>query len=146
MASLTRRDLFAKTLTTFFRDGVTVEPPAMGMSFWLRVAGSIDLDAWSERCLRKGLAFTKGREYAFDGASVQTIRFGFASHREQELLEIVQRMAQALLKVLQRIFHQPLDHFMPMPSFQSALAIVEPNDGYCGAKHRTDSMRPSDEQ
>ncbi len=95
-ASLARRDTLAGALKASFGPVLTVEPPAMGMSFWLPVVAGLDIDAWSERCMRKGVAFTKGREYAFDGQSVQALRFGFASHREEELLEIVRRMTQAL--------------------------------------------------
>ena len=95
-ASLTRRDLLTSALQTSLGKVLTIRPPALGMSFWLPVAPDVNLDAWTERSIRKGVAFTKGREYAFDGGKVQAIRFGFASHREEELLVIVHRMAQAL--------------------------------------------------
>ena len=66
------------------------------MALWARVDPRLDVDAWAERALAKGVAIYPGRRFAFDGRSRPYVRLGFASLNERELREAVRRMASAM--------------------------------------------------
>ena len=55
----------------------------------------VDVDAWAERSLERGVAWYTGRRYAFDRRSKPFARFNFAALDERELPEAVRRMAAA---------------------------------------------------
>lgn len=94
--ALDRRNLLADLLAAELGDALEMIPPANGSSFWLRARTGVDVYPWAERAPRHGVAFSTGRDYAFDRSPIQAIRLGFASHDARELREVVARMAQAL--------------------------------------------------
>src|SRR4029077_19330953 len=91
-----RRDALAEALREKLGEALSFEVPAGGMALWARVAEGIDVDAWSERALSKGVGFYPGRRFAFDGRKRPFVRLGFAALDEKELAEAVKRMAAAL--------------------------------------------------
>ena len=92
----TRRDALAEALRERLGDALSFEPPTGGMALWARVASGIDVDAWAERALARGVAFYPGKRFAFDGRRRPFVRLGFAALDEKELREAVKRMAAAL--------------------------------------------------
>ncbi len=91
---LARRDKLLDALSTL-GGMVTAKPPAGGMALWAHAEG-IDVDAWLERCLPLGVAFSTAKRFAYDGRPRPFMRLGFASLDEKEIDEAVRRMAKAL--------------------------------------------------
>src|SRR5262249_19414401 len=91
-----RRDALAAALRKKLGGALSFEVPAGGMALWARVAEGIDVDAWAERALSKGVAFYTGRRFAVGGGKRPFVRLGFAALDEGELGEAVGRMAAAL--------------------------------------------------
>jgi len=91
-----RRDALAEALRRELGAAISFVPPAGGMALWARVDGDVDVDAWAERALARGVAFYPGRRFAFDGRRRPFARLGFAALSEDELGEAVRRMAAAL--------------------------------------------------
>jgi GntR family transcriptional regulator/MocR family aminotransferase len=65
------------------------------MAVWAGAPG-IDVDAWAERALSRGVAFQTARRFTFDGAPRPHVRLGFAACNETELAEAARRMAASL--------------------------------------------------
>lgn len=93
---LSRREALAAALQRHLGGVLSFEKPAGGMAFWLRAEAGIDVAAWSERALRKGVAFRPGREFDFAGRDLPHLRLGFSSAGEAELDQLVERMKAAL--------------------------------------------------
>jgi len=91
-----RRDALAEALREDLGEVLSFELPAGGMALWARVAEGVDVDAWAERALARGVAFYSGKRYAFDGRKRPFVRLGFATLDEKELREAVRRMASSL--------------------------------------------------
>ncbi len=93
-----RRGVLAEALGRRLGSVLSFPLPAGGMALWARVDEAVDVDAWAERALEKGVAFFPGRRFAFDGRRRPFVRLGFAALGEEELEEAVRRMAAALGK------------------------------------------------
>ncbi len=91
-----RRDALCAAVQDHLAPWVDYQVPDMGMALWIGVHDQVDVEAWAARSVAKGVAFTVGRRYRFDGGSLQALRLGFASHEEGELRQVVTRMAAAL--------------------------------------------------
>jgi GntR family transcriptional regulator/MocR family aminotransferase len=91
-----RRDALACALRDKLGGVVSFEEPSGGMALWAKVAEDVDVDAWSQRALAKGVAFYPGRRFAFDGRRRPFARLGFAALDEAELAQAVARMTAAL--------------------------------------------------
>jgi GntR family transcriptional regulator/MocR family aminotransferase len=90
-----RRDLLAGLLSRTFGDEVEFTSPSGGMALWVHFRGAVDVDAWAERSVQRGVAWYTGRRYAFDRRPKPFARFNFAWLNERELAEAVRRMAAA---------------------------------------------------
>jgi GntR family transcriptional regulator/MocR family aminotransferase len=90
-----RRELLAHLLRKAFGEDVEFTIPSGGMALWVHFRAPVDIDAWAERSLRRGVAWYTGRRYAFDRRSKPYARFNFAWLNERELPEAVRRMAAA---------------------------------------------------
>jgi GntR family transcriptional regulator/MocR family aminotransferase len=90
-----RRQILANSLQRTFGDQVEFTLAPGGMALWVRLLGSIDVEAWARRSIRHGVAWYTGRRYAFDDRPHPFARFNFASLNERELPEAVKRMAAA---------------------------------------------------
>jgi GntR family transcriptional regulator/MocR family aminotransferase len=91
-----RRDVMAEALTKELGSALSFTLPAEGMALWARAAPEIDVDAWAERSLERGVAFATAKRFAFDGRRRPFLRLGFASLSEREIRDAVRRMAAAL--------------------------------------------------
>jgi GntR family transcriptional regulator / MocR family aminotransferase len=91
-----RREILANLLRRAFGESVQFKVPSGGMALWVHFEMPVDVDAWAERSLERGVAWYTGRRYAFDRRSKPFARFNFAALNERELPEAVRRMAAAL--------------------------------------------------
>lgn len=91
-----RRDAFCATINRHLAGALTYRRPPGGMALWADVAPDIDLEAWQRRSLSRGAYFLIGRQFAIDGAPVQSVRLGFALHDEAESATALRRLADAL--------------------------------------------------
>lgn len=90
-----RRELLAHLLRKAFGEDVEFTIPSGGMSLWVHFRMAVDIEAWAERSLQRGVAWYTGRRYAFDRRPKPYARFNFAWLNERELPEAVRRMAAA---------------------------------------------------
>ncbi|HZM93175.1 MAG TPA: PLP-dependent aminotransferase family protein [Vicinamibacterales bacterium] len=90
-----RRELLAHLLRKAFGEDVEFTIPSGGMALWVHFRMPVDIEAWAERSLGRGVAWYTGRRYAFDRRSKPYARFNFAGLNERELPEAVRRMAAA---------------------------------------------------
>jgi GntR family transcriptional regulator/MocR family aminotransferase len=91
-----RRDVMAEALTKELGSALSFTLPVGGMALWARAAPEIDVDAWAERSLERGVAFATAKRFTFDGRRRPFLRLGFASLSEREIRDAVRRMAAAL--------------------------------------------------
>jgi GntR family transcriptional regulator/MocR family aminotransferase len=91
-----RREILIHTLERELSDILTIAPSRGGMALWAKVAPSLEVRQWQERCLQKGVWFATGDEYDFGRRPQPYARLGFARLREGELKEAVRRMKAAL--------------------------------------------------
>jgi len=90
-----RREILANSLRRTFGDGVEFTLGSGGMALWVRLRMSVDVEAWAQRSVERGVSWYTGRRYAFDGQPKPFARFSFAWLNERELPEAVRRMAAA---------------------------------------------------
>jgi len=90
-----RREILATQLRREFGEGIEFQVPSGGMALWVHFLMPVDVDAWAERSLERGVAWYTGRRYAFDRRSKPFARFNFAALDERELPEAVRRMVAA---------------------------------------------------
>jgi len=93
---LARRAALAAALERHLGSVATFDLPAGGMSLWVRVDPSVDLEAWVDRARREGVELYTGRRFDFHGRPRPNLRLGFSSLDEGELEEAVRRLARAL--------------------------------------------------
>lgn len=91
-----RRAALVSALQEHLGSALSFELPSGGIGLWADVAPDVDVDRWAARALAMKVAFSPGREFAFDRKSRPNARFAFASLSETEILEAVRRMASAL--------------------------------------------------
>jgi GntR family transcriptional regulator/MocR family aminotransferase len=91
-----RRDALATTLERELADVLTFQLPAGGITLWARVADGVQIAAWQERALARGVAFVSARELSLDGKVRPYIRLAFARYTEGELSDAVRRLRRAL--------------------------------------------------
>jgi GntR family transcriptional regulator/MocR family aminotransferase len=91
-----RRDCASQALQAELGDAVSFSVPPGGISIWTGVAQGIDVDAWAERALRRGLVIHTARKYSFDGRPRPFFRLGFAALNEEEMREALRRLRKAL--------------------------------------------------
>jgi GntR family transcriptional regulator/MocR family aminotransferase len=92
-----RREILANSLRRSFGDQVEFTLAPGGMALWVRLLGSVDVEAWARRSVQHGVSWYPGRRYSFDDRPHPFARFNFASLNERELPEAVKRMAAARL-------------------------------------------------
>jgi GntR family transcriptional regulator/MocR family aminotransferase len=93
---LARRDALAEALRRHLGDAVAFDPPPGGMSLWVRVDPSVDLEAWMARAGKAGVGVYPGRRFDFRDRPRPNLRLGFSSLDEVELEEAVRRLARVL--------------------------------------------------
>ncbi len=86
-----RRDVLVRHLQQHLPQ-LRFSTPRGGISLWARVQG-VDVDRWAERCEARGVRIAAGRQYAFDGRTLQALRLVFAPVNERELAHAVAVMA-----------------------------------------------------
>jgi GntR family transcriptional regulator/MocR family aminotransferase len=89
-----RRDALAESLARTLPD-LAFAVPAGGVAFWVRSDDGADVDEWARRALERGVFFSPGGWFAFDGRPRPFLRLGFACLTETEIAEAVRRLAQA---------------------------------------------------
>lgn len=97
-AYLSRREALRSALRAELGGVVDFDPPPGGLAFWVRCDPEAvpDVGAWARRSLSRGVAFSPGDQFAFDGGPTHAIRVGYARLDERELGLAVRRMAVAL--------------------------------------------------
>jgi GntR family transcriptional regulator / MocR family aminotransferase len=88
-----RREVLATCLRRTFGDEIDFTVAPGGMALWVRLPTSVDIDAWAQRSVERGVSWYPGRRYAFNGHSKPFARFSFAWLNERELPEAIKRMA-----------------------------------------------------
>jgi DNA-binding transcriptional MocR family regulator len=92
-----RRDLFCTILQSDFADPIKFNLPEGGLSVWATFDKKTDLVKMSEDALKKGLFIGNGNFYKNESFSTNSLRMGFASLDEKEIIE-----ALAMLKKVVR--------------------------------------------
>ncbi|WP_243304825.1 PLP-dependent aminotransferase family protein [Geothrix oryzisoli] len=92
----TRREALAGALRRHLGGAAAFDLPAGGMSLWLRVDPSIDVEAWAVSARKGGVGITTGRAFDFLGRPRPHLRLAFSALDERELEEAVRRLARAL--------------------------------------------------
>ncbi|APR75800.1 Transcriptional regulator, GntR family domain / Aspartate aminotransferase [Minicystis rosea] len=90
-----RRSALAEALHEHLGDVLAFDLPVGGMALWARATDGLDVDAWAERALVKGVAVQTAKRFAFDGRRRPFLRLGFAALTEKEIAEAVKRLAAA---------------------------------------------------
>ncbi|MFT3772835.1 MAG: PLP-dependent aminotransferase family protein [Minicystis sp.] len=90
-----RRGALAEALRKHLGESLLFELPSGGMAVWAKAAEGIDVDAWAERALAKGVVVQTGKRFAFDGRRRPYLRLGFAALTEREIGEAVKRLSAA---------------------------------------------------
>jgi GntR family transcriptional regulator/MocR family aminotransferase len=90
-----RREILANSLQRTFGDQVEFTLAPGGMALWVRLLGTIDVEAWARRSVQHGVSWYTGRRYSFDDRPHPFARFNFAALNERDLPEAVKRMAAA---------------------------------------------------
>lgn len=97
-----RRDALATALREQLGAAVAFAVPQGGMAMWLRAEAGVDVQAWEQRGLDRGVRFVAGRRFMFEERDVPCVRVGFAALDERKLREAVRRMVQALADLRRR--------------------------------------------
>jgi GntR family transcriptional regulator/MocR family aminotransferase len=90
-----RRDALVDALACELGGRFVPHVPAGGMALWGRATGAIDVDAWRDRALERGVLMLTASDFAFDGRSRPFVRLGFAGLDESELREAARRLSDA---------------------------------------------------
>jgi GntR family transcriptional regulator/MocR family aminotransferase len=88
-----RRNLFCDILKSDFKDDITFKTPEGGLAVWANFNKKVDLVKMSEKAYKKGLYIADGSFYKSESFSTNSLRMGFASLRENEIID-----ALAILK------------------------------------------------
>ncbi len=91
-----RRDALIDALRKELGGALSFEVPAGGMALWARAARGVDVEAWAQRALTRGVRLFPGRSFAFDGKPRPFLRLGYASLDERELREAVKRISSVV--------------------------------------------------
>ncbi len=91
-----RRDSAVRAMRTELGDAVSFTVPLGGISIWTKVASEIDVDAWAERAMQRGLVIQTARKYSFDGRARPYFRLGFAALAEDEMREALRQLRKSL--------------------------------------------------
>jgi GntR family transcriptional regulator/MocR family aminotransferase len=97
-----RRETMVDRLLLHLHPALSVKNPREGLSLWVRVAGDVPLEAWTERCLAHGVVFYPGSLYDLNRQPLSHVSLGFAAHTVDEQNEACRRMALALKEVATR--------------------------------------------
>ncbi|HTE28427.1 MocR-like pyridoxine biosynthesis transcription factor PdxR [Flavitalea sp.] len=82
-----RRNLFCEILQTDFQDEIEFSMPEGGLGIWTNFDKKIDLVRMSETAFKKGLYIGNGNFYKNESFSTNALRMGFASLKENEMVE-----------------------------------------------------------
>jgi len=92
-----RREVLVDALGSELGDRVRFRLPTGGMALWLQADTSLDVERWSERCLRRGVLFSPGQRFHFHGTDKHHLRIGFARATEGELRWAMQVLRRSLV-------------------------------------------------
>lgn len=84
-----RRNLFCKLLREELPDLVSFRIPEGGMSVWTEFDRSVDLNSLVKRAYGKGLLLSDGNVNVYRNRDENTLRLGFASSTDHELIKSV---------------------------------------------------------
>jgi len=91
-----RRDAFCAVMERELGHVLSYQRPPGGLQLWVDVAPEVKLDAWQARAAERGVFFQIGRQFTLDGASVQSVRLGYAFLDEKASATALSRMADCL--------------------------------------------------
>jgi GntR family transcriptional regulator / MocR family aminotransferase len=91
-----RRDAFCGVLDRELGHVLSYRRPPGGLQLWADVAPSVDIDAWQQRALERGVLFQAGRQFTLDGSPVHNVRLGYAYLDEKESALALRRLAECL--------------------------------------------------
>ncbi|TKK64464.1 PLP-dependent aminotransferase family protein [Ilyomonas limi] len=92
-----RRNFFCSMLTSDFNDKIEFRMPEGGLAVWSNFDKKIDIIRMSDEALKKGLFIDNGNFYKNESFFTNGLRMGFASLRENEMVEA--------LGILKKILH-----------------------------------------
>lgn len=82
-----RRNLFCQVLKSEFNDEIAFSIPEGGLAVWSNFDKKIDLNKMSEDASKKGLCIGNGNFYKNESFFTNGLRMGFASLKENEMVE-----------------------------------------------------------
>jgi GntR family transcriptional regulator/MocR family aminotransferase len=91
-----RRNLFCEILRSDFNDVIDFKIPEGGLAVWTTFDQKIDLIKMSEEVSKNGLHMDNGNFYKNESFSVNGLRMGFASLRENEMIEALGILRKAI--------------------------------------------------
>lgn len=91
-----RRDALVLALREHLGGALSFQQPAGGMALWANVDPAIDLAAWSDRAVARGVSIQPPGRFAYEGPEPHAVRVGFACLSPEELVEAVRRLRDAL--------------------------------------------------
>ncbi len=95
-----RAHLMAETLRSELGDAVSFQQPAGGMFLWVRLTGAngkdTDAKAFGMRAVEKLVAFVPGVPFFAQNPDTASFRMSYVSSTQEQIVEGVKRMAQAL--------------------------------------------------
>ena len=93
-----RRDALCAALDEGLSRVLTYTRPAGGLALWTRVARGVDLAAWHQRCLERGVFFQLGSQFTFDRRAIPFARLGYAALDERSLSTAMRVLGESLVR------------------------------------------------
>lgn len=91
-----RRNLFCDILQTDFKDTIEFEIPEGGLAVWATFDKKIDLLKMSQNALKNGLHIDNGLFYKNESFDQNSMRIGFASIDEKEIIKALEILKNSL--------------------------------------------------
>jgi GntR family transcriptional regulator/MocR family aminotransferase len=94
-----RRDLLCSLLTEHLGDDISFRVPDGGFAVWVTYRDGLDAERISQNASEMGLSISSGVDYYYDHSyKNRSIRIGFASLTEAEMIEGIAILKKAILK------------------------------------------------
>ncbi|MBN9384049.1 MAG: PLP-dependent aminotransferase family protein [Chitinophagaceae bacterium] len=85
-----RRNLFCELLTRELKDTIHFTIPEGGLAVWTTFRRSISVERIAQLARTKGLSISDGKLHQYPGYNTNSIRLGFASSSQEELIKSVE--------------------------------------------------------
>ncbi|HTI14992.1 MAG TPA: PLP-dependent aminotransferase family protein [Dictyobacter sp.] len=100
-----KRDLMQQAIADYWPAGVRVNHPSGGMHLWCRLPGDMRAHTLLREAIQEQVTFVTGEPFHVDGGGHHTIRLSFASPEEKHIQTGIQRIGNAMQRLLQQRTH-----------------------------------------